>query len=137
MFQDVNEIAVLVSAILAIAIASIWYSPLFFGNLWMRVSGLTSSELLLMSRTRVITSLLYATIANLFLFFVVAQCIALSRMYAFSEWKLGFFVLLGIGASLANMVIWEKKSIAYLFIHLGYVTIVLFGGMSVISMWPW
>ena len=41
----INYLAVLVSAIIGMIIGALWYSPLLFGKLWMKLSGMTEKQL--------------------------------------------------------------------------------------------
>lgn len=45
MITDVNFLAVLVSAIGLMALGFLWYSPVLFGNLWMKASGLSKRDM--------------------------------------------------------------------------------------------
>src|SRR3989344_6289732 len=42
---NINYLAVLVAAIAAIVIGSLWYSPILFGNIWMKLSGITKEKM--------------------------------------------------------------------------------------------
>lgn len=42
--QGINWLAVIVSAVLYVGIGALWYSPLLFGNLWMRLMGITAQD---------------------------------------------------------------------------------------------
>lgn len=136
MFQDIHEIAVLVSAILAIAVGSIWYSPLVFGETWMRVSGVRITDFP-PSKRAIFGSVVSALVGNIVALFVLAQFVALARMYGISIWYLASLLLVLFGASLASMALWEKKTFTYVAIHVGYIAIVIYGGVTIISMWPW
>jgi hypothetical protein len=42
---DINILAVIVSAISAIVISTIWFSPALFGNMWAKLSGFSESDM--------------------------------------------------------------------------------------------
>lgn len=136
MFDSVNEVSVLVTAILAVAVGSIWYSPLLFGDIWMRAVGITTDDLQA-TRSAMTRWVMSALLANLVLLFVLAEFIRIADLSGYSMWRIGAFVLIFIGASTASAVIWEKRPLSYLLIHTGYTAVVIFGGMSVIAFWPW
>jgi hypothetical protein len=136
MFAHINEVSVLVTAILAIAVGSIWYSPLLFGNIWMEAAGLKSTDLEMSGRT-VVRSLMSAFIANLIFILAIAQFVDIAKASGASVWNIGFLLLLLLVASLSSAVIWEKRSFMYLVIHGGYSAFVIFGGIAVIAYWPW
>lgn len=136
MFENVHEIAVLVSAILAMAVGSIWYSPLLFGKHWMRAAGLKESDLD-SQKDKIVRLMVYAFIANLVLLFVVAKFVGIAQAAGETIKSVGTLLVILLGAMMAGAVIWEERPISYLFINVGYATVIIFGGMSVIWYWPW
>jgi len=127
---------VLVTAVLALAVGSVWYSPVVFGRAWMRAARLTEEDLAL-SKERLASTLVSAFLVNLI---VLSTLGYFSRILAdgpltpsaMSAW---FFVV-AVGVLAVN-AIWEQRPVSYIFIHAGYVAIVLLGGMQVITLWPW
>lgn len=41
---DINFLAVLAAAISAFVVGGLWYSPLLFGNAWMKLAGLSEAQ---------------------------------------------------------------------------------------------
>jgi hypothetical protein len=136
MFEHINIIAVLVSALLSIAVRSIWYSPLLFGNQWMKSLGV-SIDAEHMSEAEMIRSVIKGVLNHSVLFTVIAEIIALNSPVLVPLWYVTLLLVVLMSVSLLNAVIWEKKSLAYFCIHTGYVAIILFGGVGVIAFWPW
>ena len=136
MFENIHEISVLVSAILAMAVGSIWYSPLLFGEHWMRAAGLTEADLE-SSKEKMPKLLLGGFIANLLLMFIIAQFIELAQAAGKQLAAPASYLVLFLLAVMASAVIWEKKPLSYLLINVGYAVVVVFGGMTVIWFWPW
>lgn len=136
MFQDIHEIAVLVSAVLAIAVGSIWYSPLVFGETWIRASGVRITDLPPSNRA-IFALVIGALFGNIVALFILAQFVGLARTFEVSIWYIASLLLVLFGASLGSMAIWEKKTLTYVGIHVGYIAIVIYGGVTIISMWPW
>lgn len=136
MFENVNEAAVLVSVLLAMAVGSIWYSPLLFGKHWMRATGLTEADLEA-SKEKMPKLLVGAFVANLLLLYMIAQFVAFTQAAHKSLEVTATYLVLFLFAVMASAVIWEKKTLPYLFINVGYATVVVFGGMTVIWYWPW
>lgn len=132
----INELAVLASALLAIALGSIWYSPLVFGKHWQRAAGLTDSDLSL-TPTELARSLIIALGSNLVVLTVVAYLIRIAEGFGYGviQFVLGVTALLA--ASIASMVVWEKRSMTYFLIHTGYAVLVVVMGFVVIAYWPW
>lgn len=136
MFESINEVSVLVTAILAMAIGSIWYSPLLFGKHWMRAAGLSEADL---SSSKEVMLKLFsgAFLANLVLMFVLAQFVSFTQIAEKSLKSSALLLVLFLLAVMASAVIWEKKPLSYLLINVGYTAVVVFGGMTVIWYWPW
>lgn len=133
---DVNEIAVFVSALLALALGSIWYSPLVFGRLWQNAAGLTDADLEL-TKPALTRSLVVALVGNTIVLFVIAHFVRFAAMYSFSRSTLILGIIALLAASMASMVVWEKRPFMYFVIHTGYAALVVIMGVVVISLWPW
>lgn len=137
MFENINEVAVLVSAILAAAVGSIWYSPLLFGNMWMKSVGLTTHDDSMMAKRAIIMAVIQGVFAQIVFFFGIAQFTS----YTFSEvipmMHIGIILSILFCAQIFSTSIWERRSFAYVLINSGYMVTILFGGLAVISYWPW
>ena len=136
MLGSVSEVAVLVSAILAVAVGSIWYSPVLFGK------QLSKSTRHVFDDTEVPQSVFIKRIGAVIFAYVVfltlvAQFIPshVSDVLSLIRDSVLLFGLLV--AFFFTLVILEKRSVVYFLIHVGYVAIVFFGGLVVIAKWPW
>ncbi len=136
MFESINTIAVLVSAILAVSVGSIWYSPLFFGTAWIKASGLPP-EHADFSRKEIIRLTAVGVVVQFIFFSVIAQLITLKDMGGFSLLKIGGLLAILIVARMLIPIIWEKRPLAYFLINAGYSVVILFGGLGIIAYWPW
>jgi len=136
MFESINEVAVLVSTILAIAVGSIWYSPLLFGKPWMRAVGITEEDVEI-SKYKMPKLIAISTITSLVALLVVSQFINISDESTKSIMYIAMLLITLFGAFTVSSVIWEKKPISYWLINLGYMAVVVFGGVAVIGYWPW
>ncbi len=136
MFENINEIAVLVSAILAVAVGSIWYSPLLFGKIWMKSLDFTTDDDY-MTKHAMIVAVVRGIIAQSVFFFCVAQFTSYTFSTIVSMTKIGVILSLLFGAQLYHTAIWEKRSFAYVLINAGYTVTILFGGLAIITYWPW
>jgi hypothetical protein len=133
---DINELAVITTSLLAIALGSIWYSPLVFGSYWQKVVGLTDADLAL-SKTELVRSLIVAFASNSVVFFVIAHLIRASATFGMSRSELATTLSALIVAALTSMAVWEQRSLAYVLIHAGYATLMIAIGVGVIAYWPW
>ncbi|MBS3086499.1 DUF1761 domain-containing protein [Candidatus Pacearchaeota archaeon] len=107
--ESVNLWAVLVSAIAAMIVGSLWYGPLF-GKAWMKLSGMTPQKMKSM-KTSVTRSYLLAFIGALVLAYVLGVIIGWANVTTlWSGVVVGFCVWLGFSATHAlGAVIWEGK----------------------------
>lgn len=136
MFENINELSVLVSALVVAAIGSIWYSPLFFGIPWMKATGL-SFENKEIPLKPMVAAIAKGVVAHTLFFFIIAQFVSISRDAAISLLTIGILLSALFGAQLLGPVIWEKKPLSYFFIQAGYVTLSIFVGLGIIAYWPW
>ncbi len=136
MFENVNEVAVLVSAILGVAVGSIWYSPLLFGAIWMRSLGFTTEDDHMAKRTVVLT-VVKIVIAQTVFFFGIAQFASYTFNSVISTMQVGVFLSILFFAQVFSSSIWERRPIAYALINVGYTILTLLGGLAIISYWPW
>lgn len=136
MFENINEVSVLVAAIVAAAVGSIWYSPLLFGSVWMKSIGLTLEEGEL-PKKEMMTAAVKGVCVQIIFFFIVAEYIAVSEVYNFSLMKMGLSLIILASVYLLQSVIWERRTMAYFLIQIGYVTLSLLGGIAIIAYWPW
>jgi hypothetical protein len=123
-----NYAAVLSAAVSAFVIGGVWYSPLLFGNTWMKETGLTDSEL----RKRNL-GLVFG------LSFILSLVIAFN-LAAFLQgppdlaWGLAAGALAGIGwvaAGLGVTYLFEARSMKLYLVNAGYhaVTFTIMGGI--------
>lgn len=136
MLEHVNEVAVLVSAILTMAVGSIWYSPLLFGRQWMRAIGGTE-EMFDTSRRTLALQLILALVSSFALLFVLAVFVSYAKALTVSLVMLGSLLSVLLGALVACVVIWEQKPFSYFIINIGYAVVIIFGGLVVLWHWPW
>ncbi len=135
MFSSLNEVAILVAAILAVAVESIWYSPLLFGSVWKKSAGLTQYvediSVPHMVRTTIVSVITYA-----FLFVCavyVMHVMGETHTFLQSVGLLAVLLLLSLILDARR----EFRSWMYVIVHAGFIIVTLFGGLGVIMYWPW
>jgi hypothetical protein len=111
----INWLAVLVSAIAAFLLGSVWYSPLLFLKPWMKASGMTEEKAKSASRTKIfITAFILTFIAAVNLAFFLAEPSITASTGALYGFLTGFgWVLTGIGV----VALFEQKSWTYILIN--------------------
>jgi len=135
---NINYLAVLVAAIAAIVIGSLWYSPILFGNIWMKLSGITKEKMEKDKKKGGMTKLYVVQIvASLVMACVLANLIALLGLtgvvggiqIAFLVW-VGFVLPLLIGN-----VLWEGKSWALYLLNITYNLVNLIVMGIILAVW--
>jgi len=136
MFENVNETAILVSAILAVAVGSIWYSPLLFGNRHVKTIGHTADDSP-MANGSMVHIVIKGVIAQALFFYAAAQCIVLFADSKTSSFHMCVLLSMLFFAQMLSISIWERRPFTHVLVNTGYVVMILFGGFAVISLWPW
>lgn len=97
---------IVVAALVNIAIGALWYSPVLFGNIWMKLMGLSKEK---MQGKSAMQSMGINALATLFATFVLAH-FASPLESSSGGALLGFWVAIGfITPALLNSVLWEGK----------------------------
>ena len=126
-------LAALVSAIASFILGALWYSPLLFGNFWLKESGMTTEKMAAAKQKGMKKLYLFNFISTFITAWAVAYIVSNQTFYLADALPLMFICWLGfIAATSFGSVIWEGKSVKYFSINVGYhlVSIVL---MTVIS----
>ncbi len=135
MFSSLNEVAILVAAILAVSVESIWYSPLVFGSVWKKSAGLTqyTEDVSTLHILRITAQ----SVVMYTLFFICAMQVLhiLGDAVTFLQ-GVGLLCVL-IVTSLILVACREFRSWMYVAVHTGFIVTTLFGGLGVIVYWPW
>lgn len=136
MLPNISNVAVVVSAILAVAVGSVWYSPLFFGRILSKTTGNIFDDTD-ESRRVLLKHIIVGVLAQVLFLVFVTQFIIKSGTEVEALFRIGVSLAGVVISTLLTLVIFEKRSVVYFLIHAGYMLIVLFGGMTVIVKWPW
>lgn len=117
----VNLLAVLIAAIASMAVGFAWYSPILFGNPWMKLMGMKKGGKG-MGQEMMMKTYGLSTVAALITAYVLAML--LSAMGAASmnaAFMLGFWLWLGfIAPVMFTSVIFEGKTFMLYLINAGY-----------------
>jgi hypothetical protein len=126
--SKLNWFAVIAAAAASFVIGGVWYSPILFGNVWMRETGLRDEEL----RKRNM-GLIFGTsfVLSLVIAFNLAAFLAGPPDLA---WGMTAGALAGIGwvaTSFGITYLFESRSMRLFFVNTGYhaVTFIVMGGI--------
>lgn len=129
----INYIAVLFASIISMIIGSFWYSPLLFGNLWIKLQGFTKKDIG-RAKDRGMKKIYFISfISSIVMSYVLAYLISSSGIDGFFDGAiLGFIVWLGFVATIMiNSVLWENKSFELYLLNILYhlISLIIIGGI--------
>lgn len=130
--METNWVAVIISAVIAMALGTFWYSPAGFGKQWMKLIGMTKEK---MEGSKANMPMIYGVqiVASLVTAYVLSQIIGFAGAMDFVGGAIvGFWVWLGFVATvMLGGVLYENRSLNLYWINAGYqlVTFVLMGAV--------
>lgn len=115
----VNYIAIIVASIVSFVIGMLWYSPLLFGNLWMKSAGLSKEKIGKAKKKGMGKTILIAFLTTVIMVYVLGYLLnILNYNDAISGAIIGFLVWLGFLATTGlGRVLWEGKSFSFYLIN--------------------
>lgn len=130
------DLHVLLVAAVATIVGWLWYSPILFGNAWMKLAGVSGQAKKASSNTMV-RSLIVHFVANAVLVAVLQLFTDLYGARTFTEGaQVGFWIWLGFFATtLVGSVLWENKSWRLYLLNAAYYVVVLSLAGGLLIMW--
>ena len=134
---DVNLLAVLVAAIASIIIGSLWYSPLLFGNTWIKLMGFSKRDMEKAKQKGMAGSYFVTLIASIVMGYVMAYLIYfMSVAIVIDGIMLGVLAWLGfIVPLLIGNVLWDGKPMKLFFIHAFYWLVNVIVMSAILTAW--
>ena len=131
--EYINIPAVVVAAVLPFVLGGLWYSPVMFGNVWMKENNLTGEDLEKGNK---------AKIFGLSFFFFLLMSANLAGFLASPDTDLPFGMLAGflagfgwVALSLAVIGLFERRSWKYMLINGGYLVVAFVLMGTVLGAW--
>jgi hypothetical protein len=135
LFAYINELAVVGTALLMIALGTIWYSPLFFGKIINTPTTTHTSDYITATHHVIFFGVLvtaYSVMLGIVSYFsTVAQILKVSPIFFTIATALFALALLSI------YTVSERRSFSYFCVHAGFLFVVIVGGSYIIHAWPW
>lgn len=133
----VNPWAVVVAAVVSFLVGWLWYSPVLFGSIWMKASGISKSamdksknkHMALTMFTGFVAQLVMAWVLAIFLAATGQQGVVSSLIIASWAW-LGFVATIGLGS-----VLWEGKPMTVFWINMIHWLVALLIQAVILSVW--
>jgi hypothetical protein len=131
--NQINWLAVVAAALSTFVVGGLWYSPLLFGKIWMRVNGFTEEQVKTFNKGRAfVGAFLLALVmsANLAMFLADPKTTLL--------WGVTAGALAGIGwvaAGFAVVALFENRSWSYILVNAGYQIVALVSMGAILGAW--
>jgi hypothetical protein len=140
--SSINWLAVLVAGISAFVLGGVWYSPMLFGNAWMKENKFTEEQLKSSNKTKIfgwafVISLIMAANLAMFLADTPAECTGNCAQKTDITWGTIAGFLAGIWgfSAIAIAALFEQKTARYIFINGGYALMALTLMGAIIGVW--
>lgn len=134
MFDSVNLMAVLVAAVASFFVGSLWYSPLLFGDIWMKLAGIKKAK----NKPNNMWLRFFLYFVGMFVMsFVLAQMLLFTASSTVVEGLLiSFWLWLGFIAPITlGGVLWENKPIMLFVLNNAYNLVSLGILSTIIVLW--
>lgn len=132
-FSTINYFAVFVAALSTFILGGLWYSPMLFGNAWMRANNFSDDDLQKFSKARMFGwSFVFSLVMSLNL------AMFLAGPDTSVTWGMAAGGLAGFGwvaMAIAIVGVFENKSWAYILINGGYMTLAFVIMGAIIGAW--
>lgn len=137
---SVNLISVLVAAVVSFLLGWLWYSPVLFGNMWVKLNKFSKTHMNAAKKKGMkgmwsqmllsfIGSMVMIYVLAILLINVGATTVGTAVSAAFMVW-LGFFAV-----PMLNMVLWEGKPFVLYSIAVGHHLVVLVISAVILVLW--
>ncbi|MFZ5516669.1 MAG: DUF1761 domain-containing protein [Candidatus Zhuqueibacterota bacterium] len=133
-FSNLNLWAILVCIVSNMVIGGLWYSPILFGNIWLKSINKKASDI---SREDANKTMMISLIpAILTVFFLAVTISFVNAVTVVDALVIGTLVSLGfIGMNLINLVLFENRSMKLTLISIGYSFVSLNIAAVILTLW--
>ena len=137
MAVSINLVAVLVTSIIAMVIGFLWYSPVLFGNAWMKLSKLTPKDMEKAKKKGMGKTYFLSFLGILLMNYVLAHFVDYTQATSFFEGILtGFWVWAGFVAPvLLGSIFWEGKPVKLYLINSLHYLVMLAVSAGILAVW--
>ncbi|WP_438351107.1 DUF1761 domain-containing protein [Paenibacillus sp. FA6] len=116
-FTQVNYLAVFVATVVTMVLGFLWYSPVLFGNQWIKQIGLKKEE---MSGGNPMTYILTALTALCGAFVLALMLTMIGEATIESGMNVGLLIGISISVKIGMNFLFEKRGIRLYLITIGY-----------------
>ncbi|HAV11443.1 MAG TPA: hypothetical protein DCX32_02775 [Candidatus Moranbacteria bacterium] len=134
--MDLNLWAILVAALANLIIGSLWYSPLMFGNMWMRLMGIDPRDSSGMKKGAA-KAMFFSFLGALVMAYVMALVVSFSGVTSLlNAIEVAFWLWLGfVAVTSISSVLYEKKRVEIYILSVIYYLIAMIAMVIIITLW--
>ena len=131
----VNYLAILVATIVGYVIGALWYSPLLFGNMWIKLMGYTKKDMEKAKKQGMAKQWISMFVAMLIMVYILSQFVVPGTGWMFGA-KIGVLIWLGfLATTQLGIVLWEKKPFALYAINTLHYLVALVVMGAILGVW--
>jgi len=134
----VNWVAILVAAAVQMIVGYVWYSPMLFGNAWMKLSGIKKPEKMDdAAKSAMMTSMFWMFVGTIVTAFVLSGFIGYAGAKGLMEGAfVGVMAWLGfMVTSHAGMVLFDRKPFQLYLLNVGHMFVGIILAGAVLGYW--
>ena len=134
---NVNYWAILVASVVSFVLGWIWHSPMVFGNMWMKLSGMDKKKADAAKKKGMAKPISFQFVATLVTAYVLAYFVSYAQAKTILDGAMvGLWVWVGfVATEMIGMVIWENKPIELFLIKTGHVLVSLIVMGAILAVW--
>lgn len=134
---DINYTSILALTAFAQIIGALWYSPVLFGNLWLKLMNFSKQQLKEIEKTNMSAHMFISLIQHLILIFVLEITLTIMGMNTFAQGFLtGFLLWAGfVLTTMLNSVLWEQKDFKIYLINITHYLVVFTIAGGILGYW--
>ena len=134
---SINFLAVIVAAIVSMILGALWYSPVLFGNIWMKLSGFNMKDMKKAKQKGMAKSYILNFVAVVVMAYVVSFVLRLANAStAVAGLFIGILLWLGfIATTMLGGILWENKPVELYFLNILYYLVSLMIMGAILAVW--
>lgn len=133
-FTDLNFFAIGLSILSNMVLGMLWYSPILFGKIWLKLVDLKSSDISKDESNKYMSLALIPAILFMFSLAIILKLLNCGTV--FDGFIIASILSIGfIGTSSFNLVLFENRKVKLTLIHVGYAFVSLNIASIILVIW--